>query len=107
MNILMIVSISIFFKIFFVLKGKIRFLEQLIFNLFYEVYFIFSHCGLGSPLFIPLGGVRGKVWKKRKNEMRPFYGVKNILSKLFSKEENIYLNLFIHRFHTGSAAIKL
>ncbi len=98
----MIVSISIFFKIFFVPKEKIRFLEQLIFNLFYEVYFIFSHCGLGSPL-----GVRGKVWKKRKNEMRPFYGIKNILNKLFSKEENIYLNLFIHRFHTGSAVIKL
>ena len=30
------------------------------------VYFIFSHCGLDSPL-----GVRGKVWEKRKNEMHP------------------------------------
>ena len=31
-----------------------------------QVHFIFSHCGLGSPL-----GVRGKYWKKRKNEMHP------------------------------------
>ena len=36
-----------------------------------KVYFIFSHCGLGSPLFIPLGGVRGKGREKRKNEMHP------------------------------------
>ena len=31
-----------------------------------EVHFIFSHCGLGSPL-----GVRGKGGEKRKNEMHP------------------------------------
>ena len=35
------------------------------------MHLIFSHCGLGSPLFIPLGGVRGKYWKKRKNEIHP------------------------------------
>ena len=35
------------------------------------MYFIFSHCGLGSPLFIPLGGVRGKGREKRKNEIHP------------------------------------
>ncbi len=31
-----------------------------------KVHFIFSHCGLGSPL-----GVRGEIKKKRKNEMHP------------------------------------
>ena len=34
----------------------------------YKVHFIFSHCGLGSPL-----GVRGEIRKKRKNEMHPIY----------------------------------
>jgi len=46
------------------------------FFLIKKVHFIFSHSGLGSPLFIPLGfiplgAVRGELWKKRKNEMPP------------------------------------
>ncbi len=36
------------------------------------MYFIFSHCGLGSPL-----GVRGKGREKRKNEMHPEKRYKN------------------------------
>ena len=44
------------------------------------VHFIFLHCGWGSPL-----GVRGKVWKKRKNEMHP--------NKAFLKNFNVSLNI--------------
>ena len=47
-----------------------------------KVHFIFSHCGLGSPL-----GVRGKVWKKRKNEIPPIEIV------LYKKDEEEYISL--------------
>ncbi len=40
------------------------------------MHFIFSHCGLGSPL-----GVRGKVRKKRKNEMPPIKYNNSIMIK--------------------------
>ncbi len=48
---------------------------------FFKVYFIFSHCGLVSPL-----GVRGKGKGKRKSEMHPFFSILWFL--LFSLQLN-------------------
>ena len=59
-----------------------------------KMHFFFSHCTLGYPLFIPLGGVRGKVWKKGKKEMRTIQIIIILLLSIpvFSQNINLLRN---------------
>ncbi len=66
-------------------------------------YFFFSHCGLDSLLFIPLGGIRGNITKQQKNEFFLYKKYLKILLFIFVFSGKIFSQQYDINFKTFSS----